>query len=51
MYKITGTEVFKIYLSTTHANKMTISNDMKFMSFIVFEIRNTILLSHILLIT
>ena len=39
VYNITGTEVFKIYLSTTHANKMTISNDMKFMSFIEFNFK------------
>ena len=41
VYNITGTEVFKIYLSTTHANKMTISNDMKFMSFIEFNFSGT----------
>ena len=41
VYTITGTEVFKIYLSTTHANKMTISNDMKFMSFIEFNFSGT----------
>ena len=34
VYNITGTEVFKIYLSTTYANKIAISNDMKYMSFI-----------------
>lgn len=34
VYNITGTEVFKTYLSTTYANNMIISNDMKYMSFV-----------------